>query len=76
LTCLSSDFWLLYALKKGESWINWGSKLVLLIENQLILVRVLALLSDKKEPPTNNAERFLAMLRFDSREKLKDLSLE
>jgi hypothetical protein len=33
-------------------------------------------ISEKKEPPTNNVERFLAMLRFDSREKLKDLSLE
>jgi len=28
-------------------------------------------LLDKKEPPTDNVERFLAMLRFDSREKIK-----
>jgi hypothetical protein len=27
------------------------------------------------EPPTNDVERFLAMLRFDSREKLQDFSL-
>jgi hypothetical protein len=27
-------------LSKGESWINWGSKLVTLIENQRILLRV------------------------------------
>jgi hypothetical protein len=26
-------------LNKGESWINWGSKLALLIENHPILVR-------------------------------------
>ena len=34
LICLSSGFSHLYALNKGESWINWGSELVLLIENQ------------------------------------------
>jgi hypothetical protein len=39
LTYLSSDFSHHYALNKGESWINWVLKLVLLIENQLILVR-------------------------------------
>ena len=71
LICLLSDFTHHFALNKGESWINWGSKLVLLTENQLILVRVQTPLSDKKEPPTNNVERFLAMLRFDSKEKIK-----
>jgi site-specific DNA recombinase len=29
--------------------------------------------STQKEPPTDDVERFLAMLRFDSREKLKEL---
>jgi len=40
---ISNSFWLLCALSKVESWSNWGSKLVLLSENQLILVRVLFL---------------------------------
>jgi hypothetical protein len=39
-------------------------------------VRVLAPLLDIKEPPTSDVERFLAMLRFDSREKLKDFPLD
>jgi hypothetical protein len=43
LAYLSGDFSLHYALNKGKSWSNWGSKLVLVIENQLILVRVLDL---------------------------------
>jgi hypothetical protein len=38
---ISGGFWLLYALIKGESWINWGSKLAPLIKNRYILVRVL-----------------------------------
>ena len=33
-------------------------------------------LSDEKEPPTDNVERFLFMLRFDSREKLKDFQMD
>jgi len=40
LVCLSSDFSHHYALNKGGNSSNWGSKLVLLIEDQLILVRV------------------------------------
>ena len=42
----------------------------------LKMVRVLASLSDKKEPPKIDVERFLAMLRSDSREKLKDLPID
>jgi len=41
LTFPLSGFLLPCGLSKGESWTNWGSKLVLLIENQIILVRVL-----------------------------------
>jgi len=29
--------------------------------------------SDTKRPPTDDVERFLSMIRFDSREKLHDL---
>ena len=36
---ISGGFCLLYAWAKGKSWINWGSKLALLIENHAILVR-------------------------------------
>ena len=36
-------------------------------------VRVPGRSSTLKEPPTDDVERFLAMLRFDSREKLKEL---
>jgi hypothetical protein len=36
-----------------------------MIENQPISVQFQTLQSDKKEPPTNNGKRFLAMLRFD-----------
>ena len=32
--------------------------------------------STLKEPPTDDVERFLAMLRFDSREKLEDLGFD
>jgi hypothetical protein len=39
-------------------------------------VRILSPLLDKKEPPTDDVERFLAMLRFDSREKLKGFQLD
>jgi hypothetical protein len=39
-------------------------------------VRVLAPLLEKKKPPTDDVERFLVMLRFDSREKLKDFPLD
>jgi hypothetical protein len=39
LICLSSDFSLHCSSSKGKNWINWGWKLVLLIENSLILVR-------------------------------------
>jgi hypothetical protein len=50
---ISGGFWLHYASSKGESWINWGSKWVLLIEYQLILVRpnthVLGLRDEVKE---------------------------
>jgi hypothetical protein len=36
---ISGGFWLLYASSKGERWIKWESKLDLLNENQLILIR-------------------------------------
>ena len=36
-------------------------------------VRVPVGSSSPKEPPADDVERFLAMLRFDSREKLKEL---
>jgi hypothetical protein len=63
LTGLSSSFWILCASSKGGSWINWESKLFLLIENQLILVRpntqVLGLLDGRVDialPRKYNAE--------------------
>jgi hypothetical protein len=40
-----------------------------------ILVLVLPPLPDQKEPPTYEVEWLLVMIRFDSREKLKDFSL-
>jgi len=42
-----------------------------LIEKTLVLVRVQTPQSDTKEPPTNIVERFLVMLRFGSKEKIK-----
>jgi hypothetical protein len=32
--------------------------------------------SDSKKPPTDNVERFLSMLRFDSKGKLSDLGID
>jgi len=71
LDCPSSAFSHHCASSKGESWINWGSKLALLIYIPQFLVRVQIPLFDRKESPINNVERFLAMLRFDSREKIE-----
>jgi hypothetical protein len=42
----------------------------------MLVVRVLAPLSDQKEPPTEDVERFLSMIRFDSREKMKEFQLD
>ena len=45
----------------------------------ITLALVLGLLAcgcEKKEPPTEDVERFLAKLRFDSRGKLKDFPLD
>jgi hypothetical protein len=38
-----------------------------------IMVRNPIPLLDEKEPPRDDVERFLAMLRYDSMEKLRDL---
>lgn len=40
------------------------------------MVRVLAPLLLSEKPFTDDVERFFAMVRFDAREKLKDLPLE
>jgi len=47
-----------------------------LIEKQLFWVRVLALLLLSKKPFTDDVERFLSIIRFDFREKLKNLLFE
>jgi hypothetical protein len=40
------------------------------------LVRVLPGSSGPKRPPTDGVERLLSIVRFDSREKVKDFGLE
>ena len=39
-------------------------------------VRISVGASDSKRPPTDNVERFLSMLRFDSKGKIADLGID